>query len=153
MNRSTIIGAIIISAAILVNGFLERRAHVLSSGAALATAAVASPDQTIAVLSFENPSEEKANAYFADGIQREIIARLTRQHVKAVSVREAPHTGELLLGSVAKVGNRVRVNVQLVDATSRIHRAETYDRELTDVFALQSEIAENVAKSVAAKKT
>jgi TolB-like protein len=154
MNRSIIIGAIIISAAILVNGFLERRAHVLSSGSAVATPAVASPDQTIAVLPFENLSEDKANAYFADGIRREIIARLTRQHVKAASVQEAPHTGELLLGSVAKFGNRVRVNVQLVDATSRIpHWAETSDREFTDVFALQSEIAENVAKSVAAKKT
>ena len=152
MNRSTIIGAIIISAAILVNGFLERRAHVLSSGSAVATPAL--PDQTIAVLPFENLSEEKANAYFADGVRREIIARLTRQHVKAASVREAPHTGELLLGSVAKVGNRVCVNVQLVDATSRIpYWAETYDRELTDIFALQSEIAENVAKSIAAKKT
>jgi TolB-like protein len=106
------------------------------------------------VLPFENLSEEKANAYFADGIRREIVARLTKQHVKAASVQEAPHTGELLLGSVERAGNRVRVNVQLVDATSRIpHWAETYDRELTDVFGLQSEIAENVAKSVAAKKT
>jgi len=101
MNRSTIIGAIIISAAILLNGFLETRAHVLSSGLAAAMPAVASPDQTIAVLPFENLSEEKANAYFADGIRREIIVRLARQQVKAASVREAPHTGELLLGSVA----------------------------------------------------
>jgi TolB-like protein len=154
MNRSTIIGAITISAAILVNGFLERRAHVLSSASAVATPAVASPDQTIAVLPFENLSEEKANAYFADGIRREIIVRLARQQVKAASVREAPHTGELLLGSVAKAGNRVRVNVQLVDATSRIpYWAETYDREVADVFALQSEMAENVAKSITAKKT
>ena len=154
MNRSTIIGAIIISAAILVNGFLERRAHVLSSGSAVVSPAVASPDQTIAVLPFENLSEEKANPYFADGIRREIIARLTRQHVKAASVREAPDTGSFCWAVLQKVGNRVRVNVQLVDATSKIpHWAETSDRELTDVFALQSEIAENVAKSVAATKT
>ncbi|MDQ3117947.1 MAG: hypothetical protein M3Q86_15300 [Verrucomicrobiota bacterium] len=154
MNRSTIIGAIIISAAILVNGFLERRAHVLFSASAVATPAVASPDSAIAVLPFENLSEEKANAYFADGIRREIIARLTARHVKAASVQEAPPAGELLLGSVEKVGNRVRVHLQLVDASSRIpHWAVTYDRELTDVFALQNEIAESVAKSVAAKKT
>ena len=153
MNRSIIIGAFIISAAIFVNGFLERRAHVGSAVSALVTPA-ASPDQTIAVLPFENLSEDKEIAYFADGIRREIVTRLTTQHVKAANVQEAPHTGELLLGSVARVGNRVRVNVQLVDATSRIpHWAETYDREVTDVFGLQSEIAENVAKSVAAKKT
>src|SRR4029077_11855731 len=121
---------------------LERRAHVLSSGSAVATPAVASPGQTITVLPFKNLSDEKANAYLADGIRREIIVRLARQQVKAASVREAPHTGEFLLGSVAKAGNRVRVNVQLVDATSRIpYWAETYDREVTDVFALQSEIA------------
>ena len=145
MNRSTIIGAIIISAAILVNGFLERRAHVLSSGSAVATPAL--PDQTIAVLPFENLSEEKANADFADGVRREIIARLTTQHVKAASVQEAPHTGELLLGSVQHVGNRVRVSVQLVDATSRVPRwAQMYDRELTDILAVESEIAEDVAK-------
>jgi len=154
MNRSTIIGALIISAAILVNGFLERRAHVGSTVSALVTPAVALPDQTIAVLPFENLSEEKATANFAEGIRREVVDRLTRQHVKAANVQEAPQTGVLLLGSVAKVGNQVRVTVHLVDAASRLpYWSGMYDRELTDVFALQSEIAENVAKAVAAKKT
>ena len=154
MNRSIIIGAIIISAAILVNGFLERRAHVVPIGSAVATPPVALPDQTIAVLPFTSLDADPSNSSLAAGIQREIITRLTAQHVKAASVAEAPRAGELLLGSVQRAGDRVRVNVQLVDATSRIpHWAETYDRELTDIFALESEIAENVAKSVAAKKT
>jgi len=113
----------------------------------------ASPDQPIAVLPFENLSEEKANADFAEGIRREIIARLTTQHVKAASVQEAPQTGELLVGSVQHVGNRVRVSVQLVDATSRVPRwTQMYDRELTDVLEVESEIAENVAKFAAAQK-
>jgi TolB-like protein len=153
MNRSIIIGAIIISAAILVNGFLERRAHIESTVSAVATPAVALPDQPIAVLPFENLSEEKANADFAEGIRREIVARLTTRHVKAASVQQAPHTGELLVGSVERAGNRVRVTVHLVDATTRIpHWSETYDRELSDIFALQSEIAENIAKAVATKQ-
>ena len=152
MNRSIIIGAFIISAAILLNGFLERRAHVGSTVSALVPS-VASPDQTIGVLPFENLTEEKATANFAEGIRGAIVARLTKQHVKAASVQEAPHTGKLLVGSVAKAGNRVRVTVQLVDATSRLsYWVEMYDRELTDVFALQSEIAESVAKMFSAKK-
>ena len=153
MNRSIIIGAFIISAAILVNGFLERRAHVVPTTVSALATPVAPPDHTIAVLPFENLSEEKANAYFAEGIRREIIARLITQHVRAADVQEAPRTGELLVGSVARAGNRVRVNVWLVDATTRIPRwAETYDRELTDLFALQSEIAENVAKALATRQ-
>jgi len=153
MNRSIIIGAIIISAAILVNGFLERHVHIVSTVSAVATPAVALPDQAVAVLPFESLSEEKANAYFAEGIRREIIARLTTRRVKAASVEQAPHTGELLVGSVERSGNRVRVTVHLIDATTRIpHSSETYDRELGDVFALQSEIAENVAKAVATRQ-
>ena len=109
MNRSIIIGAIIISAAILVNGFLERRGHLVSTVSAL-SAPAASSNQTISVLRFENLSQDNANASFADGIQRAIVTRLTEQHVKAASVEETPHTGELLLGSVEKAGNRVRIN-------------------------------------------
>jgi TolB-like protein len=154
MNRAIIIGAIIISAAILVNGFLERRADVPFSASAVATQAVASPDSAIAVLPFQNLSEDQANAYFADGVRREIIARLTARHVKAASVQEAPPAGELLPGNVQKAGNRVRVNLQLVDAASKIPSwATSYDRELTDVFALESEIAEEVAKAIASQKT
>ena len=151
MNRSILIGAITISAAILVNGFLERRAHVMSTVSAVATSAVPLPARAIAVLPFENLSEEKTNASFADGVQREIITHLSAQHVRAAGVREAPSVGQLLVGSVQHAGDRVRINVQFADAVSRIPLwTATYDRELSDVFAVQSEIAENVAKAVAA---
>jgi TolB-like protein len=153
MNRSIIAGAIIISAAILVSAFLERRARVPSTTSAAATTAVTARDQTIAVLPFTSLGPSAADSSLADGLQREIITRLTAQHVKAASVREAPSAGELLVGSVQRAGNQVRINVQLVDAASRIPLwAETYDRQLTDLFALESEIAETVAKAVAAKQ-
>ena len=153
MNRSIIAGAIIISVAILLNGFLERRAHVASTVSAAATTTAAARDQTIAVLPFTTLGRSDADDSLADGMQREIITRLAAQHVKAASVREAPGTGELLVGSVQHAGNQVRINVQLVDAASRIPLwAETYDRALTDALALESEIAEIVAKAVAAKQ-
>jgi TolB-like protein len=153
MNRSIIIGAIIISASILVNGFLERRAHVASTTSAVATPAVALPDQTIAVLPFTSLDSADPDNSLAAGLQREIITRLTRQHVKVAAVQEAPRVGDFLRGSVQRAGNRVRINVQLVDAASGTPRwAETYDREVNDLFALESEIAENVAKTVAARQ-
>jgi TolB-like protein len=153
MNRSIIIGAILISAAILVNGFLERRAHIVSTVSASATPAVTASDQTIAVLPFTSLNSADSDNSLAEGIHREIITRLTAEHVKAAGVRESPRTGKLLLGSVQRAGNRVRINIQLVDAASRLpHWAESYDRELTDVFALQSEIAQSVAKTIAAKQ-
>lgn len=153
MNRSIIIAAIVISAVILLNGFLERRAHVASSASVVATPATASTDQTIAVLPFTSLDSADLNNSLAAGIQREIITRLAAQHVSAAAVQKAPDAGQLLLGSVQRAGNRVRVNVQLVDASSRIPRwAQTYDRELTDVFAFESEIAESVAKAIAARQ-
>jgi TolB-like protein len=153
MNRSIIVGAIIISAAILVSAFLERHAHVASTVSKEATTTVPAGDQTIAVPPFTTLGPGDADSSLADGLQREIITRLTAEQVKAASVREAPSAGKLLLGSVQHAGNQVRINVQLVDAASRIPLwAETYDRQLTDVFALESEIAESVAKAVAAKQ-
>ena len=153
MNRSIIVGAIIISAAILVSGFLERRARVASTTSSAATTAVTAGDQTIAVLPFTSLGPSDADSSLADGMQSAIITRLTTQHVKVAAVQEAPTAGKLLLGTVQHAGNQVRINVQLVDAASRIPLwAETYDRQLTDLFALESEIAENVAKAIAAKQ-
>jgi TolB-like protein len=153
MNRSILIGAILISAAILLNGFLERRAHIPPTDTALATRTVPAPNQTIAVLPFKSLDSTDPDNSLGEGIQREIITRLTAKHVKAAGVRETPPTGEVLLGTVQRAGDRVRVTVQLVDAASRLPRwAESYDRELTDVLALQSEIAESVTKAIAAKQ-
>ncbi len=152
MNRSIILAAIIISITILLNGFLERQVHIRPTPSAPATS-VASVNQTIAVLPFTTSSSDGADNSLANGIQSEIITRLTAQHVKAAGAQEPPHAGAFLRGSVQRAGNRIRINVQLVDAaTGTPHWAESYDRELTDVFALESEIAENVAKSIVAQQ-
>ena len=115
--------------------------------------------KSIAVLPFENRSEDKANAYFADGIQDEILTRLskiadlkvisrtsTQQYQsKPANLREiAKQLGvaNILEGSVQKVADQVRVNVQLINAQTDSHLwAETYDRKLTDIFGVESEIA------------
>ena len=117
------------------------------------------PEKSIAVLPFENRSEDKANAYFADGIQDEILTRLsniadlkvisrtsTRQYQsKPANLREiAKQLGvaTILEGSVQKVADQVRVNVQLINAQTDSHLwADIYDRKLTDIFAVESEIA------------
>jgi serine/threonine-protein kinase len=127
------------------------------------------PDKSIAVLPFENRSEEKANAYFAEGIQDEILTRLSKiadlkvisrtstQHYKSApeNLREiASQLGvaHVLEGSVQKSGDTVRVNVQLIKAASDSHLwADTFDRKLTDIFAVESEVSEKIAASLQAK--
>ena len=117
------------------------------------------PEKSIAVLPFENRSEDKANAYFADGIQDEILTRLskiadlkvisrtsTQQYQsKPANLREiAKQLGvaTILEGSVQKAADQVRVNVQLINAQTDSHLwADTYDRKLTDIFGVESEIA------------
>jgi TolB-like protein/serine/threonine protein kinase/Tfp pilus assembly protein PilF len=126
------------------------------------------PEKSIAVLPFENLSEEKANAYFADGIQEEILTRLAKiADLKVISrtstqkyksspdnLREIAQqlgVANILEGSVQKVANQVRVNVQLVNAQTDSHLwAETYDRKLTDIFGVESEIAKKIAESLQA---
>ena len=128
-------------------------------------------EKSIAVLPFENRSDEKENAYFADGIEDEILTRLsnisdlkvisrtsTRQYQsKPANLREiAKQLGvaNILEGSVQKVADRVRVNVQLVNAQTDSHLwANTYDRKLTDIFGVESEIAKGIAESLQAKLT
>ena len=123
------------------------------------------PEKSIAVLPFENLSEEKANAYFADGIQDEIITRLAKigelrviARSSTVRYKTKPNLSEIaqqlgvknfLEGSVQKVGERVRINVQLVRAGANDHLwAEIYDRTLADIFAVQSEVATAVAAAL-----
>jgi len=128
------------------------------------------PEKSIAVLPFENLSEEKANAFFADGMQDEILTDLSRiadlkvisrtsvMHYKTGLARNLREIGEQLgvahvvEGSVQRIGNRVRVNAQLIDARNDAHLwAQTYDRDLADVFAIQSEIAKAIADQLQAK--
>ncbi len=131
------------------------------------TAASAFPEKSIAVLPFENLSAEKENAYFADGVQDEILSLLAKiADLKIVSrtsvmqyksgvarnLREISQqlgVASVVEGSVQRSGNRVRVNAQLIDArTDRQLWAQTYDRDLADVFAIQSEIAKAIAEQL-----
>jgi TolB-like protein len=120
-------------------------------------------------LPFENLSEDKANAYFADGIQEEILTRLSRiGDLKVISrtstqrFKNSPDNisqiasqlgvANIVEGSVRKAGNRVRVHVQLIDAGNDAHLwAERYDRELDDIFAVESDIAANIAEALQAR--
>src|SRR5437867_4738398 len=126
-------------------------------------------DKSIAVLPFENLSDEKENAYFADGIQDDVLTNLSKigdlkvisrtsvmpYRGKASNLREIGKTlgvGNILEGSVRRIGNRVRVNVQLINAENDEHIwAEDYDRELTDVFAIQTDLAQKIANELRAK--
>jgi len=161
--------ALLISAvtlAISFSIFLRR-----GSQTATANLATAVREKGIAVLPFENRSEEKANAYFADGIQEEVLTRLARigdlRVISRTSTQQyqskprnlaeiAKQLGvaNILEGSVQKVADQVRVNVQLVNAQTDSHLwAETYDRKLTDIFDVESEIAKGIVESLQVKLT
>jgi TolB-like protein/Flp pilus assembly protein TadD len=127
-------------------------------------------DKSIAVLPFQNLSDEKENAYFADGMQDDILTNLSKiGDLKVISrmsvmsyrgdgvrnareIGKALGVGSLLEGSVRRVGNRVRVSVQLINADNDEHIwAEDYDRDLTDVFAIQTDLAQKIASALQAK--
>jgi TolB-like protein/Tfp pilus assembly protein PilF len=131
---------------------------------------VAIESKSIAVLPFENLSEQKANAYFADGMQDEILINLARiadlkvisrtsvMQYKTEAQRNLREIGQqlgvafLLEGRVQRAANRVRVNAQLIDSRNDANVwAQTYDRDLADVFAIQSEIAKAIANQLQAK--
>ena len=133
--------------------------------------APAIPEKSIAVLPFENRSEEKANAYFAEGIQDEILTRLSKiadlkvisrtstQHYKSApenlsEIAKQLGVAHILEGSVQKSGDAVRVNVQLIKAATDSHLwADTFDRKLTDIFSVESEVAKAIADQLRAKLT
>lgn len=126
-------------------------------------------DKSIAVLPFENFSDDKENAFFADGIQDDILTNLSKiGDLKVISRTSVmPYRGQthnireiskalgvsaILEGSVRKSNNRVRVNVQLINAVNDEHIwSEVYDRDLTDVFAIQTDLAQKIAKELQAK--
>src|SRR6059058_5549827 len=144
------------------------RAPMLTSVSSVEPVAVS--EKSIAVLPFENLSEEKANAFFTEGVQDEILTHLSRiadlKVISRTSVMQyksgAPRNlreiaqqlgvANVVEGSVQRSGNRVRVNAQLIDARNDAHLwAQTYDRDLADVFAIQSEIAKAIADQLQAK--
>ena len=135
-----------------------------------AARALAVPEKSIAVLPFANLSEEKANAFFADGVMDEILTDLARiadlkvisrtsvMHYKSGVARNLREIGQqlgvahVLEGNVQRAGGKVRVNAQLVDTRTDKHLwGQTYDRDLADVFAIQSEIAKTIADQLQAK--
>jgi TolB-like protein/Tfp pilus assembly protein PilF/class 3 adenylate cyclase len=128
------------------------------------------PGKSIAVLPFENRSDDKQNAYFADGVQNEIltdlakiadlrvISRTSVMQYTSGAARNLREIGKqlgvahVLEGSVQRAGGKVRVNAQLIDARTDAHLwGQTYDRDLADVFAIQSEIAQQIAEQLQAK--
>jgi TolB-like protein len=151
---------------------LKDELSVKKKAAVQATPASATmPEKSIAVLPFENLSDDKTNAYFAEGIQDEIITRLAKvADLKVISrtstqrFKSAPDNlpqiakqlgvTNILEGSVQKSNDQVRVNVQLMNAMTDAHLwADTYDRKLTDIFAVETEIAKAIAESLQAKLT
>jgi serine/threonine protein kinase/tetratricopeptide (TPR) repeat protein len=131
---------------------------------------LAATDRSIAVLPFENLSTDKENAFFTDGVQDEILTNLAKiADLKVISrtsvlqyksgvARNLPKIGEelgvthVVEGSVQRAGNKVRVNAQLIDTRTDAHLwAQTYDRDVADVFAIQSEIAKTIADQLQAK--
>ena len=169
LNRKTpIIAGIaalcVLALAGLYFGLLNRQAKPLPQAPLI-------PEKSIAVLPFENRSEEKANAYFAEGIQDEILTRLSKiADLKVISrtstqrYKSAPENlseiarqlgvAHILEGSVQKSGDAVRVNVQLIKAANDSHLwADTFDRKLTDIFSVESEVAKAIADQLRAKLT
>lgn len=138
-----------------------------NTGSRGANAAIS--QKSIAVLPFENLSDDKQNSFFTDGVQDEILTNLARvadlkvisrtsvMQYKSAATRNLREIGQslgvahVLEGSVQRIANKVRVNAQLIDARNDAHLwAQTYDRDLADVFAIQSEIAETIAEQLQA---
>jgi TolB-like protein/Flp pilus assembly protein TadD len=156
-----IIGVLLLVIAMLI---YERRPFRTSAEESI-------PEKSIAVLPFENRSEDKANAYFADGIQDEILTRLSKiADLKVISRTSTQHyksapenlpeiarqlgVAHILEGRVQKSGDAVRVNVQLIKAANDSHLwADTFDRKLTDIFSVESEVAKAIAEQLRAKLT
>jgi len=154
-----IIGALLLVIAMLIVGRLP---FYRQTGESIS-------QKSIAVLPFENLSEDKANAYFADGIQDEILTRLSKiADLKVISRTSTQHyksapenlpeiarqlgVAHILEGRVQKSGDAVRVNVQLIKAANESHLwADTFDRKLTDIFSVESEVAKAIADQLRAK--
>jgi serine/threonine-protein kinase len=156
-----------IAAAVVILGvvaFFLIRVQEPSAPTKILSVAVAIPEKSVAVLPFDNLSDEKENAYFAAGVQDEITSNLARiADLKVISrtsanlyksgnPRNSREIGQqlgvahLLEGSVQRIGDRLRVHAQLIDARTDTHAwAQTYDRDVADLFAVQSEIAQAIA--------
>src|SRR6516165_816285 len=165
------IAALIIAAAAAGFYISSHRVGPKAPSSATTTAPVAIPEKSIAVLSFENLSRDPENAYFADGIQDEILSTIGKigdlkviSRTSTAKYKSRPENlrqvaaelgvATVLEGSVQKAGDRARVIVQLIDAQTDTHLwSETYDRELKDIFSVESEVAQKIADSLKEKLT
>src|SRR5712671_6148313 len=163
MRWAAMIAALLVLAAIVAGLAIFSRYRVRS--------ALVAPEKSVAVLPFENLSEDKANAYFAEGIQDEIVTRLAKiADLKVISrtstqqyqskpgnlseIAKELGVANILEGSVQKAGDQVRVNVQLIQVGDNAHLwGDTYDRKLIDIFLVESEVAKAIAGSLQAKLT
>jgi TolB-like protein/class 3 adenylate cyclase len=155
LRWTAIMGALLALAAIVAGSAMLSRPRVRST--------LAAPEKSIAVLPFENLSKDEENAFFAGGIQDEILTGLARlADLKVISrtsvmkykshpdqdvrdISKALGVAHILEGSVQRAANKVRVTAQLIDARTDTHLwADVYDRDLADIFAIQSEIAQKI---------
>ncbi len=162
-----IVTAAVLAAALLAFQFVRtRRSPAIESPKQ--TAPTATLDKSVAVLPFENLSSDKENAFFAQGIQDEIITTLSRisglrviSRTSTARYNSAPENlpeiasqlrvSNVLEGSVQKAGDRVHINVQLIQADNDAHLwAQSYDRQLTDIFSVEAEVAKSIADSLQA---
>ncbi len=160
---------LIIAVLLVIIGVFAYQRFGLSQKTSVSVSAI--PEKSIAVLPFENRSRDPDNAYFADGIQDEILTRLAKiADLKVISRTSTQHyksapenlpeiarqlgVAHIVEGSVQKSGDSVRVNVQLIKAVNDSHLwADTYDRRLTDIFSVESEVAKAIADQLSAKLT
>src|SRR5450432_3388925 len=163
-----VLGALLLVA---IAYFTAERVGLINGSRKASIAATSILEKSIAVLPFENRSEDKANAYFADGIQDEILTRLSKiADLKVISRTSTQHyksapenlpeiarqlgVAHILEGSVQKSGDTVRVTVQLIKATTDSHLwADSFDRKLIDIFAVETEVAKAIADQLRAKLT
>ncbi len=162
-----VVGAIVSIGLIFIGRYTAR--NTVSAARTEAATPSSIPQKSIAVLPFENLSDDKGAAYFADGIQDEILTKLASiADLKVISrtstakykskpedlktVSQQLGVATVLEGSVQKAADKVRINVQLIDARADSHLwAKTYDRDIKDVFAVESEVAQEIADSLQAK--
>ena len=162
----------VVAAGLFVYQLVRSKSAITPTASAARTeAATVAPNKSIAVLPFDNLSREPDNAYFCEGVQDEILTRLAKvadlkvisrtstQHFKSApenlpEIAKQLGVAHILEGSVQKAGEQVRVNVQLINAMTDAHLwADTYDRKLTDIFAVETDIAKTVADTLRAKLT
>jgi TolB-like protein/Tfp pilus assembly protein PilF len=162
---------VVVGAIVSITLFFLGRYSAISGAPRHGEAATGIPEKSIAVLPFDNLSRDPDNAYFAEGVQDEILTRLAKvaelkvisrtstQHFKSVpenlpQIAKQLGVTNILEGSVQKVKDQVRVNVQLINALTDAHLwAEIYDRKLTDLFSVESDIAKTIADTLQAKLT